>query len=351
MWGYQTGIVIYQGLILKIFNSELAIKIINAIFSSLTVVLVYKGASKLTNEKTGKIVSLLYMILPISLILNSMLNNQILSALLMYIGIFFLIKKEKKLKDYIISAILISFGNIIRPEGIVVVFSLLVYELLKFKKEAAVDIAKKVLVFLVIYLFIGKTASFIVQKTNINPIGLENKNPLWKFVLGFNSDSCGYYTEDDEKYIQDKDLEKKIIKERLSNPEKIAKLEVCKIEHFWLLPDESTRSNTLSNKKYKIFNHEFEYKTLENIALKLNSFIYLITLIMCFIGIILNRKKMYEDNSVFFVILFITTFFVYLLIEINSKYIYFILISIFILSSYGYDYLLSKIKGVISHEK
>lgn len=351
MWGYQTGLVIYQGIILKIFNSEFAIKVFNAIFSSLTVLLVYYISKKITNEKTAKVVSLLYMVLPISLILNAMLNNQILSALLMYLGIYLLIKKDKTIKDYIYAAILISIGNIIRPEGIVVVFSLLVFELLKLKKNIILDISKKLLVFLVIYISIGSISSFVVQKSNINPIGLKNTNSLWKFVVGFNSDSCGYYNADDEKYIQDKELEKKIIKERLSDTKKMSELAVCKIQHFWLLPEENTKSETFSNKTYKIFNHELKYSSLEKVALKINAFIYFITLFMCFIGVILNRKKIYKDNSIFFVILFVTTFFVYLLIEINPKYIYFILISIFILSSYGYDYVLSKIKGALTHEK
>ena len=96
MWGYQTGIVIYQGIILKIFNSEFAIKIINCIISSLSVLLVFMMSKKITNEKTAKVVSILYMILPISLIMNTMLNNQILSSFLMYSGIFLLIKRDNK---------------------------------------------------------------------------------------------------------------------------------------------------------------------------------------------------------------------------------------------------------------
>ncbi len=344
MWGYQTGLVIYQGIILKIFKSEFILKVFNSIFSSLIVLLVYFISKKLTNEKSAR-VSLLYMILPISLIMNTMLNNQILSALLMYLGIYRLIKKEKNIKDYVISAILISLGNIIRPEGIVVVFSLLVFELIKLKKETVLDVIKKVSVFIIIYFIIGRGLSSLVQISGINEVGLKNTNPLWKFVVGFNHDSCGYYNSSDEKYIQDKQLEKKIIKQRItSDYKKTSKLMICKIEHFWLLPEENSKSESLADKEYIVFSHNFKYSTLENIALKFNSYIYIITLIMCFIGVIFNRKKLMEDNSIFFVILMVTTFFVYLLIEINSKYIFFILISIFILSSYGYDYVLNKIK-------
>ena len=343
MWGYQTGLVIYQGTILKIFGSEMAIKVINSIVSSLTVLLVYYVSKKLTNEKVAKISSILYMILPISLMMNAMLNNRILSAFLMYIGILFLIKKETTIKDYIIAGILISLGNIIRPEGIVVVFSLLVFSILKLKKETIINTGKKLLVFIVVYMSIGSVSSLIVQKLDINPVGLKNTNPMWKFVLGFNPDHCGYYNEDDEAIIQDKKLEKKVIVERIKS-KKMPKLMVCKASHFWLLPEENSKSESLENKTITIMGHTIKYSTLENISLKFNNYVYFITLFMCFIGVILNRKKMYEDNSVFFVIMLITTFFVYLLIEINPKYIHFILISIFILSSYGYDYFLKKIE-------
>ena len=241
------------------------------------------------------------------------------------------------------AAILISLGNIIRPEGIVIVFSFLVFKLILLKKDNILDTIKKVVVFLTIYFVIGSTSSVIVQKLNINPIGLKNTNTMWKFVVGFNYDSCGYYSQEDEKIINNKALEKQVIIERIKS-KNMPKLMVCKIQHFWLFPEDMSKSETLNEKTFNLFGHIFKYSTIEDIALKYNNYIYFITLFMCFIGVIFNRQKIVEDNSLFFVILLITTFFVYLLIEINFKYIYFILISIFILSSYGYDYCIEKIK-------
>ena len=65
---------------------------------------------------------------------------------------------------------------------------------------------------------------------------------------------------------------------------------------------------------------------------------------MCIVGVVFNRKKIKENNSIFFVIMIITTFCVYLLIELRPRYSYFIQISIFILSSYGYNYIIEKIQ-------
>ena len=60
---------------------------------------------------------------------------------------------------------------------------------------------------------------------------------------------------------------------------------------------------------------------------------------MAIIGIIKYRKDMYKNNSILFVIMMVVTFFVYLLIEIQARYTYFNIISIFIISSYGYEYI------------
>ena len=344
MWGYQTGLVIYQGTILKIFGSEMAIKIINSIVSSLTVLLVYYVSKKLTNEKVAKISSILYMILPISLIMNAMLNNQILSAFLMYIGIYFLIKKETKIKDYIIAGVLISIGNILRPEGIIVIFSLIVFEILRLKKDKILDVSKKLVVFLAVYFLIGNISSLLIIKTGINSKGLSNLNTTWKFVLGFNYNTCGYYDPKDEKYLGNIEKEKEVVKERLSHTDKIASLMACKIDHFWLMGDSNTKSEEIKSQTYQIMGKNISYDTIENIALKYNKHIYIVTLFMCIVGVVFNRKKIKENNSIFFVIMIITTFCVYLLIELRPRYSYFIQISIFILSSYGYNYIIEKIQ-------
>lgn len=352
MWGYQTGFVVYQGLILKLLNSEMLLKILNALYSSILVLIIYNVGKKISNEKSARISSLLYMIFPFPLFLNTVLANHHLSTLLMYLGILFLIKKEKKTRDYLIAAILISLGNIIRPEGIIVVFTLIVYEFFRLKKETILDTIKKVAIFIFVYLLIGSTSSLIIQKTGINPVGLKNTNPLWKFVLGFNNETCGYYNEEDVIYQSDFEKEKEIIKQRIfSDPMKTANLLICKTDHFWLLSDLSMESGAFSDKEFNLLGIKIKYNTIEKIVLDLNQFIYIITFLMCVIGVIFKRKKIINDSSLFFVILMIVTFFVYLLIEIQPRYSYFIHISIFILSTYGYKFVLDKIKNMLGYIK
>lgn len=352
MWGYQTGFVIYQGLLLKLFNSVFILKLLNAIFSSILCVLIYFFGKKICSEKSARMASLLYMIFPFSLYLNTILANHHLSTFLMYIGIFFLIKKEKSIKDYIIAAVLISLGNIIRPEGIIVVFTLILFEIFRLKKDEILKTLKNVGMFLIIYFMIGTLSSFAVEKLGINDEGLRNNNPKWKFVLGFNSDSCGYYTPSDEKYLNDENKELEVIKNRISvRPAKMGKLLTCKINKFWLQTEISSKNEMYNDKIYNIFGINIKFKDLENIVVKFNSALYIITLLMCIVGVVFNRKKVIKDNSFFFVILMMVTFFVYLLIEIQPRYAYFIHVSIFILSTYGYDYILSKMSNIFKIRK
>ncbi|HIU40009.1 MAG TPA: glycosyltransferase family 39 protein [Candidatus Aphodocola excrementigallinarum] len=348
-WGYQTGFVIYQGIILKIFNSVFVLKVLNAIFSSVLCLLVYLFGKKICSEKSARMASLLYMIFPFSLYMNTILANHHIATFLTYIGIFFLLKDNKKIKDYVIAAVLISFGNIMRPEGIIVLFSLLLFEIFRLKKDLILKTIRNLLIFFVIYFAIGIASSLIVQKTGINDAGLSNNNPQWKFVLGFNHDSCGYYSAEDEKYLNDKEEEIEVIKERINvSPLKMAKLMTCKVNHFWLQSDISSKNEMYSNKAYNVLGMQIKFTDVEKVVISFNTILYIITFLMCIIGVIFNRKKIIKDNSFFFVIMIMVTFFVYLLIEIQPRYAYFIHVSIFILSTYGYEIVLNKIKKLLN---
>ncbi len=336
MWPYQLGFTLYEGLIYKIIPNIWALKILNIIYTTLTVLLIYKISKKFTTERASRMVSLLYMILPLPLILNVTLNNHILSALLILDATTFLIKKKIKTSDYIIASILIAIANIIRPESIIIVFSLLLFMLIKMKKKTFKKLFINYILFVSIYLLINIGASKLLILTNFNKDGLKNTNPTWKFVLGTNYDSCGHYSYEDEvNILGNKELQIDTIKNRISDPIKDIKLATCKINSFWTLNDFDVKGEQFNEKK--ILNIDFNY--IKKQVISVNSIIYLTTLLMAIIGIIKYKKEMYKNNSILFVIFMIVTFFVYLLIEIQARYTYLNIISIFIISSYGYEYI------------
>lgn len=351
-WTYQTGFVIYEGLVLKLFNNVLILKLLNIIYSSTLVVLIYQIGKKICTEKSARMASLLYMFFPFSIYMNTILANHHIATFLTYIGIFLLLKENKKLKHYILAAILISFGNIMRPEGTIIVFAFILYEIFKLQKGKIKQIIKYTSVFVVVYLVIGVSASLIITQTGINKQGLKNNNPEWKFVLGFNYDSCGYYNEEDTIYLSDRKKEREVIKERiLVNPIKMTQLMTCKIDNFWLQSDISVKHNMYITKKINILGMKINFMDIEKIFITFNKLLYLLTLFAGLTGIIYNRKKIIKSSAFFFVILMMVTFGVYLLIEIQPRYAYFIQVSIFILSTYGYDMLLNKVKAIYKNIK
>ncbi len=334
-WGYQTGFVIYQGFLLKLFHSEFLLKLLNILYSSLLVLFVYKLSRRISDEKSARVVSILYMVFPFYLFLNTVLVNSHLATLLMYLGILFLIKKEKSFKDYVIAGLLIALGNIIRPEGIIVVLTLLVYEFFLFDKSKLLNTLVRISSFLIIYFSIGFISSFLVIKSGVNPSGLENKDPLWKFILGFNYETCGYYNDDDSKYQVDRETEINIIKERaLGDLSRTGSLMLCKIDHFWLESGLELETGSFNDKSMNVFGINIKFSDISNEAMSFNKDINIFILFMFLLGIVVNRKKI-SNEVLFLLIMTVITFFVFLFIEIQPRYMYFIHVSLFILASLG----------------
>lgn len=334
-WGYQTGFVIYQGFLLKLFHSEFLLKLLNILYSSLLVLFVYKLSRRISDEKSARVVSILYMVFPFYLFLNTVLVNSHLATLLMYLGILFLIKKEKSFKDYVIAGLLIALGNIIRPEGIIVVLTLLVYEFFLFDKSKLLNTLVRISSFLIIYFSIGFISSFLVIKSGVNPSGLENKDPLWKFILGFNYETCGYYNDDDSKYQVDRETEINIIKERaLGDLSRTGSLMLCKIDHFWLESGLELETGSFNDKSMNVFGINIKFSDISNEAMCFNKSVNTFILIMFLLGVVVNRKKI-SNEVLFLLIMTVITFFVFLFIEIQPRYMYFIHVSLFILASLG----------------
>jgi len=347
-WGYQTAFVIYQGVLLKLFHSEFLLKLLNIIYSSILVYIVYRLGLRISkNEKSARIVSLLYMIFPLYLFLNSVLLNSHLATLLSYVGIFFIIKEETKYRDYLIGGLLIALGNIIRPEGIIIVLTLILYKLLTIKKDTWKKIAISLMIFLSTYFVICKGTSLLVKVSNINPIGLENKDPMWKFLLGFNYESCGYYVDSDTEFQVDKQKELDEIKRRaLEDIPRTGKLMVCKVDRFWLSSGLDDEMGSFNDKKINILGFEIKFNFIKNIAIGLNKGISVLILVLSFIGLIVNRKNI-KNEILFLLIMILITFGVYLFIEIQPRYLYFIHISLFAIATLGINYaqdLIQKLK-------
>ena len=342
MWPYQSGFVVYEGLLLKLINNIYFLKVLNIIYESLLVVLIYYFSRRFVKDESARVAAILFMIYPYNIYLGTTLANHHIATILSYLGIVFLLSRKKKLYYFIVAGILIGLSNVLRPEGIIIIFSYLLFMIFNLKKD---NFKKEVLGFLILlvsYGGINLICSNLIILSGVNNDGLKNTNPLWKFVLGFNGDSCGYYDSNDEIYINDKEKELEIIKERL-NPSNVGRLVLCKTNRMWLSNKIDVKDSSY-DKAYYIGNIKIKFNDLANVVSLTNHYIFLFVMVMMILGVFRNRKDIINNESLFFLIMVVVAYFVFLLIEIQPRYLYLIHPSIFILSAYGIEEVMKKIK-------
>ena len=63
-FSYQLGFTIYESILLKIINSITFLQVINSLITSLIVVMIYLIGKTISNEKSARVVSLLYLLYP-----------------------------------------------------------------------------------------------------------------------------------------------------------------------------------------------------------------------------------------------------------------------------------------------
>ena len=342
MWPYQSGFVVYEGLLLKLINNIYFLKVLNIIYESLLVVLIYYFSRRFVKDESARVAAILFMVYPYNIYLGTTLANHHIATILSYLGIVFLLSSKKKPYYFIVAGILIGLSNVLRPEGIIIIFSYLLFMIFNLKKD---NFKKEVLGFLILLVSYGGVnliCSNLIILSGVNNDGLKNTNPLWKFVLGFNGDSCGYYDSNDEVYINDKEKELEIIKERL-NPSNVGRLVLCKTNRMWLSNKIDVKDSSY-DKAYYIGNIKIKFNDLANVVSLTNHYIFLFVMVMMILGVFRNRKDIINNESLFFLIMVVVAYFVFLLIEIQPRYLYLIHPSIFILSAYGIEEVMKKIK-------
>lgn len=350
-WGYQVGHVVYQAILLNICNSIFFLKIVNCLALSGTTVLIYLIVKDFLNEKVAKFTSLAYVFYLHPVLLTTVLTNQHMPTFLFFLALYIIIKdnifKTKPVLKYLIVGTLIGIGNIMRPEGIVFVLTIIAYLLcICYKSESFRSITLKVLVLILSYTFVTKGCSLAFQTFNLSKSGLSNQNPLWKFVLGTNYEKQGRYNEDDLIYSGNREKELEIIKSRtIGNPIQFSKLLAIKAKAFWTGNNLYWSNDYLNNDNITIFSKQISGESVNEFLNALNEQLYIIIFVLALIGLFYLIKTKYDKRLDLFVILLSAYFVIYLLIEVMNRYTYTPRVAVFILAGVGVNYLSNKIKS------
>lgn len=350
LWPYQIGFVFVQGLFLKIINSVLFLKVLNCFVTAGICILVYYIAKIFVKEEYAKAASILYAFLPFPMTYVTVLTNQHLSAFLIYLGIYLILTDRVKIRStirYLGAGVLIALGNVIRPEGIIIICAVALYLILMVNKKGWKATLNKIIVFMGAYFIMSSAIVSFLVITGISPNGLNNNAPYWKFVLGFNHETSGVYNDEDVWVLEEGNEREawELVKERvLTNPISLGKLFLNKIDKFWNDSSLEWAFGHLYEKNIEVGDRSFQAKPIidwideyENYAMM---FGYILTAIGIFFYVI--KRRQYNQKILLLINLIFVTFGVYLLIEVQGRYAYFVQISIWILTGIGLQVLVDK---------
>lgn len=353
-FAYQTGPVVYYALIMKLFGTGLLpLKLVNCFFMAVSNGLIFLIARNISNDYTARFAALLYLIYPAPYFLAPVLTNQHFAACMFLLAIYLLLENRLNFVLRSIAAgIAMAFGNAVRPLGVILIGAVVIWaivESIRTKNLARIGVTA---VLITVYLLMGFTFSTVIKRADINPEGLSNNYPLWKFVVGFNYNTKGTFSYADQDkifYIQDfnkrNEVSKKTIVDRISiSPAKMLNLLNSKQQAMWsyfdtlrwgfyhkvdnkMVPDENTRK-------------------IEPSILRIEKMYYVMAFILMFIGLCLSVSRKKTNTGVLLIsVILICYFAAHALIEIQVRYRYFAVMLVFILSAKGSEFLMPGFRG------
>ncbi len=339
LWGYQFGHTLYMCFFLKIIPSAFFLKLLNCIFSSFSVLLLYLIGKDFVKDITARRMSLLYSLFPFPLFLNTVLTNQHHSTCFLLLALYLFTNKKfnnmNPIKKGLLIGSLLALSNILRSEGIVIIIAIFAYFLLQFTKKRKGEILKLGICLFFSYFVIVNGTSYLLQVTNISKSGLSNKDPYWKFITGLNPTTNGQYSEEDAKSYSfgNKKEAIAIIKKRITkNITHLPTLFLKKETIFWTQSDLSWSIGHFTTKGYS------------------SLYYFLVSLNQCFLYFFLGTaiigcfQKLKRKETLLFILILGAYFGVYLWIEIMPRYAYAPQTILLLLSMMGIDAIKEKRK-------
>ncbi len=318
-FSYQLGHVLYQTLLLKIFNSVLFLKIINALVSTLIVIFIYLIVKELSNKLYAKIISLFYLFYLYPLYLTTILTNQHIPALITLVVIYLIIKNKNNLKIPIIITILLVISNILRTESIIIILSLIIYYVITINKKSLKYNLLSICIISFIFILLPILINIILLNSPLHT-KLENNSPLWKFYCGLNYEYNGRYNKDDEQVFFNSNNQKELLIDRIKEENiKLPILFLKKEVILWTQTNYDVRINNKINL---------------NIIYLINQGILNLLLLLFLISLYPNKKNINNKELLIKIIIFIYLG-IYMFIEISPRYAYILHILIILLLGSG----------------
>ncbi len=352
-WAYQSAFVAYEAMVIALFgNSLFPLQLLNGVYLAGTNVLVYLIAKRFLPQKAAMTTGVLYAIYPAPLFLAGVLTNQHLSVFLLYSALYVLLSKKLTSLRALGAGALIALGNAMRPIGVILMLAAVLWLLIRAVYLADWRCALHGAYVAVSYLALGAALSGIIVATGINPEGLSNNQPMWKFVVGLNQDSSGSWNRSDyEAYLslptqEAHEAMTEAVKDRLAvGPVKLAGLAWRKSAVMWAGNEDLYWGFGHLDQDAPAINFPvtLSWNSMQLLLGSLDKGIYLLAFGLSLAGLFLRLWAPERcGRSLPLVLLLCGYYAVHLIVEVQSRYRYFLMPCVFLLAGIAVSWLLPK---------
>ena len=333
LWGYQIPFVLYEALIVSLSGGAAALALLNALWGAMTAGLVFALARRFVSDGAAFAAALLYAVCPDAVMLTPALTNQCISLAFILLGVY--LACSPSWRRQLPAGLALAFGDLMRPEGLLALAGLAVALLLTLIRRDG-GVKKRAIGFaalLAAYFALKLAVSGAIALSGIAPGGIGNAVPEWKFVLGLDTATLGRYDPKMEYILSIADPEARraaaaeAIRASLGSCENLFGFFWDKTERFWGAYEESWLGVTSE--------YIYPLRFFERIFFTAAS---LLALIGC-----LGRRESRAETAARGVVF--ANFFVYLFIEVQPRYRYFVWPFLLMLAAAGIKRLCALVRG------
>lgn len=353
LWAYQSVFVAWEAMWLRLWNDPMCLVLVNAALAAGIVCLLYRMTRGWTGERAAQASSLLLTLFPFALTLHTVLSNQIPSAFFLTLGLWLLICPDCDRLGFWrfpLAGLAFQLGNLLRSEGIIFLAAVLAWAVFEGMRHP--DTVKRLLAgllaLLAVYFAVHAAAGAAVRASGLNPNGLRNGDPGWKFVTGLNFDTSGGYSNDDWQLISPtldgnhqmtagtKAVQNALIHERLqAGPAMLTRHAVNKIRYLWDADALSWAFGCIQQTRVGPLSGNAAYALIQ----QFDRGLFFLALLLAALGLA-GRGTRWENLPPsaylpFFV--FFAAFCALLLIEVQPRYAYLPQLYLFTASAFGLE--------------
>lgn len=345
VWAYQSVYTLYQAFVLYVYNSIDALKILNVFFMAGSSVMVYKICNEIYSEKISFIVACLYSLYPEMAFYSPVLSNQHISTFFVLIGVYLLLKNNYR--SLVFSGIFLALGDLMRPEIIIIFiaagFCLIVSSMKSRERGVILSQLAKFSTVVVIYVLIHVFTGAAIKASGVNQYGIDNRNPEWKFMVGLDKEHLGAWNTSHANILgmtDSAERKKEVIdyvKKTYKTPGDVLSFVHDKQAFMWASPSPVyfTFNDGELTRTVRLFGKEYYMNDLVNVFVSLDKVYYTFIFCLFFVSVLdvfvsLFRGVVPSKEQYFIMMVCLVNFLIYLFIEVQPRYKYFVMPFIFI---------------------